>query len=238
MVNKRNKQNKQNNNNNKNRGSNNGSRYRGKKGRGRRNTRRSGLIVKHEALGSSFISNPQSPKISSLNGSVRMTIERKVKTIVTLSNDFTNHEIEINPGLSATFPWLSKIAAAYTRYSIHSLYFRYEPTVAKTVSGQFMTAWNYDPDALMPTTDQVLSGSTGYQASAIHTGTINRMKPVNKILTIRSGVLEDDDEYKLYDPADFYYATSGYTGEIGVLFVGIDVSFMDPVQTPDRKSVV
>lgn len=51
--------------------------------------------------------------------SKHFTVEMKeLIADVSASSTFTPQQIEINPGLPGSFPWLSQIAGAYEKYKI------------------------------------------------------------------------------------------------------------------------
>lgn len=79
--------------------------------------------------------------------------------VINSSQTFSNvGQYYINPGLSATFPWLSQIADAYELYSFRKLWFEYRTTSGEVVSGtnpalgKVVLTTNYDPDAPQFTT--------------------------------------------------------------------------------------
>jgi len=53
--------------------------------------------------------------------------------------------IELNPGMSEAFPWLSRIANAFESYTLNRLSFEYVPAVGTSTDGSIFFAVDYDP---------------------------------------------------------------------------------------------
>lgn len=106
-------------------------------------------IVSHTALA------------SNMNDSGDITISHKefVQNVVIIvpengstSSIFTNQSFNLNPGLQATFPFMSQIAQNFTLYSMMGLMFQYKPTsgemgINSQQLGKVIMATDYDPDA-------------------------------------------------------------------------------------------
>lgn len=65
---------------------------------------------------------------------------------------FSSVQYEINPGVAATFPFLSLIASNYTLYKFHGLVFHFKSTSSDSAStafsmGHVILSTDYDPDA-------------------------------------------------------------------------------------------
>lgn len=66
------------------------------------------------------------------------------------TSKFDTKKFPLNPGLKATFPWLSSIAANFELYDFEGLLFQYVPNYGEGNSnmlGKIIMATNYDPNA-------------------------------------------------------------------------------------------
>lgn len=68
------------------------------------------------------------------------------------ASQFEQNTFELNPGLTATFPWLSQIAANFELYDFQGLMFQYKPNSGESGAssnnlGKIIMATQYDPDA-------------------------------------------------------------------------------------------
>lgn len=69
------------------------------------------------------------------NGQSIIVRHKEFITEVTGKTAFTvQKRLSINPGLSATFPWLSGVAAQYSEYSVKGMVYHYVPTSGNAVS--------------------------------------------------------------------------------------------------------
>jgi len=77
--------------------------------------------------------------------------------------NFNNSSLDINPGLTENFPWLSQLAANYEEYEIEQLVFEFHSTVNPSATnntsgatGTIIMATNYNPDAPAFQTKEVM----------------------------------------------------------------------------------
>nr|UUW21075.1 MAG: coat protein [Guiyang tombus-like virus 2] len=69
---------------------------------------------------------------------------------------------DINPGLVATFPWLSTIARQFDKYKVKKLVFRYKNVKGTAASGNITMAADYDVIDAAPTTAGQITQMTDY----------------------------------------------------------------------------
>ena len=102
------------------------------------------------------------PVISSRSAhSVRIR-HKELLGSVDATDDFTiTGRYNINPGLSDTFPWLSREARGYERYKFHALRLCYRTRTSTDTSGSIMLACDYDGDAETPLSDQQMGSFQG-----------------------------------------------------------------------------
>ena len=103
-----------------------------------------------------------SAEVSNMDGSGDITLSHKefVQNVVIqciqagqAQSTFTNQAFPLNPGLQATFPFLSQIAQNFTLYSMQGIMFQYKPTsgemgVNSQQLGKVIMATDYDPLAV------------------------------------------------------------------------------------------
>lgn len=87
----------------------------------------------------------------------RITVShRELVTEIKSFTDFTVESWNINPGLSATFPWLCGIARNYDCYQFRSLSFEFSTMKSTQSTGSVMMAVDYDAADANPATKQEL----------------------------------------------------------------------------------
>jgi len=158
---------------------------------------------------------------------------------------FVATKFACNPGIAATFPWLSTIAARYEKYRFRRLQFRYKTRTATTTVGSILMAPDYDPSDDAPASEAAVSAYEGcVEDSVWKTNIICALKPssLNGMTRfVRSGPIGGED-LKLFDVANFYLCTVEEIGAdaIGKLWVDYEVEFENPqiapTGTPKPKS--
>lgn len=158
----------------------------------------------------------------------------------------------LNAGDTQTFPWLSKLAAGYERYNVHSMTFHYEPFVSTTESGAVLIQVDYDPADPAPLTKNAMLNSLGATRSAVwmKSSMPLSMKELrfDDHLFVRHRTRDQlQQDLKLYDVGTCFAvvtdneAVTG-TKQYGELWVSYDITLMVPAfhdTTPDtsRSSV-
>lgn len=152
---------------------------------------------------------------------------------------FAIQSFPVNPGMAATFPWLSGHAQLYETYKFHKLSFEYESQ--KTVTdGVCLIAIDFDSADAAPANKQQLSSFEGaarakvWQEFAYHAkpSSLHKIGPVKYN---RYGVLAANLDIKTYDAGNAYVATQGCddASAIGELWVDYDVEFSTPQINPN-----
>jgi hypothetical protein len=150
------------------------------------------------------------------------------------SENFTATYLAVNPGLTSTFPWLSKIAINYEKYKFHILRFGYETEASTSTSGSIMMAFEYDVHDPSPLNKQEMMGLNGATRSPAWTPQYCEADPdvlLRQQRLVRMGSVPPTADPTLYDVASFYLATSGLptTGTlIGELYVEYDIELYIP----------
>lgn len=103
----------------------------------------------------------QSPNISTSKISTGLTTRirhRELIYSVIGSSTFTvQTTFALNPGIAATFPWLSTQAASWEQYRFNTLRFCYYTRCATSVPGSVMLVPDYDAADAAPVTEQIAS---------------------------------------------------------------------------------
>jgi len=144
----------------------------------------------------------------------------------------------VNPGLPASFPWLSNIAQQYETYRFRKLRYCYETRSSTANAGIVILVTNYDvTEAVFTSTVQAENyrGATVGQPwiSFCHDLATGSMNDYNRHYC-RSGAQVSGTDLKTYDVGLFQLIVSGCpNSQIGELYVEYDVDLFDPrVQVP------
>lgn len=171
----------------------------------RRNQIKNGLRIKHKEL------------VTSVNGSVA----------------FSTLTLQLNPGLSGSFPWLSTVAGSYERYRFRKLRLHYLTRTSTATAGSILMAHEYDPSDAPPETEAQLGSFLGVRSGpawadleceadmdlAFPAG------PYEKKI-IREGPVSDQSA----DCAHFHFGTVDFAGSTGIgrLYVEYEVDLINP----------
>lgn len=156
---------------------------------------------------------------------------------------FTNTSYTINPGNSATFPWLSAIAANYQQYKVNGMIFEFKTLSSDITSGgalgSVILATNYNvldtayADKIHMENAQ-FSVSAKPSCSQIHTIECapNESATLIKYVRDNSSSSAVSQDARLYDMGKFQLATAGLPGTtgavLGELWVSYDISLYKP----------
>lgn len=87
--------------------------------------------IKHNTIMSGGMSPPMITN-SVVTGGVILR-HREYLRDITAATDFTNLQFDVNPGINATFPWLSQIATSFEQYKFRGLVFEFKSMAADVV---------------------------------------------------------------------------------------------------------
>jgi len=175
-------------------------------------------------------------------GASAVTIrQREFLGFVEASTSFSISKYALNPGQSATFPWVSGMAGLYEEYRFGGLIFEFKTTSAtaigstNTALGSVIMATDYDP-ANPPFADSRAMKVTLFANSAVpcvssmHAIECSRSSGQN-VSYVRTGPPLEGTDIRLYDWGNFYIATEGMQEActIGELWVSYDIHFSKPV---------
>lgn len=183
---------------------------------------------------------------ATLDRGVRIAHHEYLGDVVS-SVQFAAAAYPINPGQSATFPWLSTVASAFQEYEINGCIFFFKSTSANalnstnTALGQVIGGVQYNPYQQAPTSklemlalagaaDGKPSESNIYPVECKSDMTLMRSK------LIRLGAVADD--LAKYDHGNFYLGTNGSQAiaTVGELHIVYDVWLKKPRLWPSSAN--
>ncbi len=140
----------------------------------------------------------------------------------------------LNPGLAATFPWLSSQAQGWERYRFNRLRFCYYTRTGSNTPGSFMMAPDYDASDSAPVSEQIASAYKDVVEDApwknicceLDPSSLNSLGPSR---FIRLGALSANQDVKTYDAGNlFAFTIDGTAVPWGKLWVEYDVELITP----------
>lgn len=140
----------------------------------------------------------------------------------------------VNPGLSATFPWLNQIASRYETYKFLKLNFRFMTERPTTESGFVVIVPDYDPTDPPPASK---SNAFQYESTAkcapwSNMTQINQPRNLSKRRTynVRQGPITAIENISLFDTANIFICVGGNSGAVnlGELWCDYEVCLETP----------
>jgi hypothetical protein len=158
------------------------------------------------------------------------------------AGNFSLASYAINPGLNATFPWLSALANNFEQYSIEGMVFEFKSTSAmalnsvNTALGTVIMATNYDvadPNFISKQQMEMHQYSTSCapSVSMIHPIECAKNEKILSNLYNRSTAVASGDDLRFYDFGNFQIATVGMQGtsvNIGELWISYSIKLLKP----------
>lgn len=182
------------------------------------------------------------PSMHKTDQSIIVRHREFISTITSSTGYSAQQVLDLNPGLSRTFPWLSGIAAQYQEYKFRGIVFHYVPTSgmvtgANTALGSVMMQTVYRATDSPPTTkyemlNEYWSNETMPSEPMAHP---IECAPSQTVLTrryVRNGSVTDDIMF--YDYGRTIVATQGQQTDgqiIGDLWVTYEVELSKPKLT-------
>lgn len=156
-----------------------------------------------------------------------------VPSILNNPNFTVQATIELNPGLSASFPWLSTVANNYEQYRFNTLSFCYISSASTNTTGDIYIIPEYDADDPPPTTETQASTFQGTVSDRVWNN-LSMVMDNSAMMSpgprkfVRQGNVAGD--IKTYDSGLLYAATvsGANTQAVGKLYVEYDVEFFVP----------
>jgi len=216
-------------------------------GMGKYKVRGSGAYsVPWKVVGNSLMTNGSVPIVHEVGDSGLRIIHHEYLRPVYSTTSFTTFNLNLNPGLDTVFPWLSAIAANFSRYRFDGMLLTFKPTISDGVSsfaslGNVIMTANLNCDADTPWS-QIQMEQTQFCASAKPSDEMvmpiecarNGSGPTTNSLLIRTGALTTANAQSVvnYDHAVVTVATVGQPSAgvmLGQLYISYDVVLFNPV---------
>jgi hypothetical protein len=189
--------------------------------------------------------NTMGSKVPSFIGSdkaVRVT-HREYLGDVNSSTAFTNqYVLDINPGLFATFPWLSTLAVNFEQYQIMGMVFYFKSTSAtalnstNTALGTVIMATQYDAldtdfVSKLEMENYEYSSSCKPAEDMLHPIECAPRQTTLEHLYVRTGAVPSSADQRMYDLGKFTIATAGSQAAavIGELWVSYTIDLYKPL---------
>jgi len=140
----------------------------------------------------------------------------------------------LNPGFTATFPWLSAMAKQWQQYHFHRLQFRYITRCPTSIPGSVVLYPEYNPNEPAPTSEAAATNNQDSVEDVVWRTvvcklTVPSMFPLGPKKFVRFSNVASSD-LSTYDAGKLYVTTSDCSGvvPIGKLWVDYDVEFFVP----------
>lgn len=184
------------------------------------------------------------PKIVRTSDRVRI-VHSELVASVSGSVAFTQASgFALNPGLAASFPWLSSQAQGWERYRFHKLRYCYYTRTGSNIPGSVMIVPDYDAADSAPVSEQIASAYRDVAEDApwknvcceLQSQSMNAIGPSR---FIRLGALAANQDVKTYDSGNlFVFTMDGTAVPWGKLWVEYDVELITPQLNASGASIM
>ena len=193
----------------------------------------------------SEIQQGRTPRISySRNGSsCKVSHRERIGTILG-SVGFATNTFAVNPGLAASFPWLSALAQRFESYRFNRLVYQYRTKSATTATGDVILTLDYDAADPAPVTSIQAEGYDEFSSAAPWQDINHSSKLANlrKLPTyyVRTEALAANQDIKTYDVGNMFFCTENQASAAlaGYAYVEYEVEFFTPQLNSDISGVL
>jgi len=157
---------------------------------------------------------------------------------------FQESSVNLNPGITSVFPWLSSIARNYNKFRFLRLRFFFSGSCPTSTAGKVWIRLSYDPlDAAPTTLAEVMQSENSCSGPAWFGGTVSNEKAFDRNLAADANIYVDADCSRFSlpwyvirntDAATRLALTGAPTGGIGTL--ALSGSTIDNTSVPCRLS--
>jgi len=178
------------------------------------------------------------PIIRATRESSRIIHRELVGSIVGSTLFATPFAFALNPGLSASFPWLSTQAQAWELYRFNKLEYKYFTRTASTTPGSVLLIPDYDAADAAPNTEVIASSYEDVTEDApwkdqCCTLRPSSMHPIGPKKFVRTAGLAANLDVKTYDAGTLFVGTiDGTAVNWGKLWVEYDITLYTPQLQP------
>jgi len=185
------------------------------------------------------------PRITGGNQCLNIKHKEFIGNISGLNNAAFNQSfaLALNPGVAATYPWLSIMAQNWQAYRFRKMRFFYFTRTGSTTVGSVILCPDYDAADVAPISEQVIDSYEDAKEDApwkniectLNSTAMHLMGPKK---FIRFGALPANQDIKTYDVGNMFIYTvdSAAAGSWGKLWVEYDVDFFTPQLPPGGSS--
>ena len=137
--------------------------------------------------------------------------------------------IVCQPGLDASFPWLSGHAQLYEKYYVNYITYRFKGIRGSSYAGKVMMSFDYDTLDAPPGNSIEVSGMTTYISGSPWSQFELKVKTDGRKLFTRKGDVPATGDPKSYDMGRLYVSCFGCEGKdvLGTVEVSYNISLMD-----------
>jgi len=182
----------------------------------------------------------KAPRIKSTRDTCNIVHREFIGNVSGSANFTLGNTFSVNPGLQATFPWLSIMAQGWEEYRFRYLRFCYYTRTGSNTPGSVILAPDYDASDAVPATEQIMTSYDEVREDAPWKDNCCALKASlmsgasAKRHFVRVGALSPNQDVKLYDVANFYVGTvDGTAIPWGKLWVEYDIDFFIPQLPPN-----
>jgi hypothetical protein len=183
------------------------------------------------------------PMMHNTGTSIVVRHKEFISTIVG-TTAFTNQgNFYINPGLTQSFPWLSRLAVCYQQYKIRGMVYHYVPTSGNAVSstnpalGAVMMQTTYrsndtQPSSKLELLNEFFSNESVPSESFCHPIECNPTENPFQIHYVRTGAVPASDSPLMYDVGRLFVATQGMPASnnvVGDLWCSYEIELLKPL---------
>jgi len=173
----------------------------------------------------------RNPRVTRSGVDSTRIIHRELISSVTGSVGFTvSNTFSVNPGLAATFPWLSTQALGWEKYKFNGLRLCYYTRTGSNTPGSVILTPDYDAADAAPVTEQIASAYHGTQEDVAWKDNcmIFDQKILGQERFIRTGGLAANLDIKTYDIANVFVSTlDGTAVNWGKLWLEYDITLIN-----------
>jgi hypothetical protein len=189
--------------------------------------------------------NTTKPRIITGNNMCNVRHKEFIGNVSGLNNQNFNQafSLALNPGLAATFPWLSVMAQNWQAYRFKKMRFMYFTRTGSTTVGSVILCPDYDAADGAPISEQVIDSYEDAKEDApwknvdcpLNSTSMHLMGPKK---FIRLGNLSANQDIKTYDVGNMFIYTvdSASAASWGKLWVEYDVDLFTPQLPPGGSS--
>lgn len=199
------------------------------------NTRRSTMAVATRTapmVKSTRIRNLGKPRIRAGSRGVVVSHSEYLSTVVTgvTASGFLSYSYVINPGKTASFPWLSNIASNFDKYKFSKLKFTFISNQPTTVAGRVGVGIDYDSTDPVPADRAEFFSLTYHSECAVWDSLVFTPTSIGGERFINSHTVTDS---KLIDVGQLIIMVDGVVAtntNVGDILVDYEVELIDPQQ--------